>query len=84
MHEYYTPKTIIFQAKLLKITIFVDYASFYVNAIMLTFTTRYKIIFIFFDYFSIYRVQDFWRKLNLVFAAFPSFLTQVGKFYLPT
>jgi len=34
MLEYYTPKTIEIQVFLDKITIFVDYAHFYVNIIM--------------------------------------------------
>ena len=36
LHEYYTPKTIIIQGFLFKITIFVNYADFYVNTIMST------------------------------------------------
>lgn len=34
--EYYTPKTMVFQAHLYKFAIFVNSADFYVNAVMLT------------------------------------------------
>ena len=36
LHEYYTPKTLKIQAVLAIFTIFVNYADFYVNIIMLT------------------------------------------------
>ena len=36
MHRYYTPKAVEFQAVLAIFTIFVNYADFYVNIIMLT------------------------------------------------
>ena len=39
MLKYYTPDLLIFQVNLVKFTIFVNYADFYVNAIMLTFET---------------------------------------------
>lgn len=39
LHEYYTPKPTKFQGILVIFTIFVNYADFYVNAIMLTFET---------------------------------------------
>ena len=41
MHRYYTPKPIDFQADLAIFTIFVNYADFYVNIIMLTEATTY-------------------------------------------
>lgn len=39
MHEYYTPNPIKLQGFLAIFTIFVDYADFYVNMIMLTVST---------------------------------------------
>ena len=47
MHQYYTPKAFCFQAFLNSFAIFVNYAEFYVNAVMLTAATnwtRYLII----------------------------------------
>ena len=52
LHEYYTPKSMKFQAVLDKITIFVDYADFYVNTIMSTAETVLLYTFIIFDYFA--------------------------------
>jgi hypothetical protein len=43
MHRYYTPKPIEFQAVLAIFTIFVNYADFYVNIIMLTDVTTASI-----------------------------------------
>ena len=41
MHEYYTPNSNKMQGFLVIFTIFVDYAHFYVNMIMLTVKTEY-------------------------------------------
>ena len=69
LHEYYTPKSIIFQGFLFKITIFVNYADFYVNIIMLTNTTDLAGLFVIFNYFAIYRAPNYGAPLNVEFAA---------------
>ena len=52
LHEYYTPKLAKFQENLSIFTIFVYYAYFYVNIIMLTYKTKTFILFAIFNYFS--------------------------------
>ena len=82
LHEYYTPISVIFQAFLYIFTIFVNYADFYVNIIMLTLTTEKKEIFAFFNYSAICRVAIHLETLNVVFASFlASFLQRVNFSY---
>lgn len=54
--EYYTPKTIIFQAVLDNIAFFVNSAEFYVNSVMSTIASMFVFRFINFDYLSISRL----------------------------
>jgi hypothetical protein len=76
LHEYYTPISVIFQAFLYIFTIFVDYADFYVNIIMLTLATQMGPIFAFFNYLAICRVTSRPKTLNIVFASFPARFAQ--------
>ena len=69
LHEYYTPKSIIFQEFLFIFTIFVNYADFYVNIIMLTAATNIKLAFIKFNYFAIYWARKMRLLLNIEFAS---------------
>lgn len=70
MRLYYTPKTIKFQVFLGKYTIFVNYAHFYVNIVMLTTQLYIKSCFAIFDYLTRYRALFIMVALNVVFAIF--------------
>ena len=72
MHKYYTPKSPIFQAVLSIFTIFVNYADFYVNMVMLTAATTAESSFVIFDDFSRCGVAVAYAILNIVFAGFPA------------
>lgn len=70
MHEYYTPKPMKFQGFLAILTLFVNYADFYVNRVMSTCATTSKLPFIIFNYFAISRGLVLVASLNIVFASF--------------
>lgn len=83
MHEYYTPKSIQFQAILGKITIFVNYADFYVNIIMLTASTDSPPRFTISYYFAICCVSVSSSTLNIDFARIPAHIIVWVNFVYP-
>jgi len=68
LHEYYTPKLAKFQGNLSIFTIFVYYADFYVNIIMLTDETKFFNFFTILNYFSRCCVETKTQTPNVVFA----------------
>ena len=69
LHEYYTPKPPEIQAVLVIFTIFVNYADFYVNIIMLTCAIAHLRSFIIFDDISRCCGVEIKQILNVVFAS---------------
>ena len=83
MHEYYTPKTLKIQAVLYIFTIFVNYADFYVNIVMLTAAIISLSEFTILYYLSRCSAYEVACTLNVVFASIPSYLSvRVNSVYL--
>ena len=69
MHEYYTPNLNKMQGFLVIFTIFVDYAHFYVNMIMLTVKTEFAEKYSFFIHKHICWARILNETLNIDFAS---------------
>ena len=83
MHKYYTPKTLVFQGVLSIFTIFVNYADFYVNIVMLTDATSLVQFFIILYDISRCRVMNLFSILNVVLARNPAkIIHEVNIIYL--
>lgn len=83
LHEYYTPKPTKFQGILVIFTIFVNYADFYVNAVMLTDVTAAAWMTIVLRQITISSVNVICVCTKCCFCKTSCIISQRGKNYLP-